>query len=514
MPRPRGLPLTQVHRNASPVASVEADLVAIPVFQGKDLEAPPTKGADAAWGRLLAELVRLGDFKGKLKEFRILPTHGALRAPRVMFLGLGKREDFTLYGAREAAARVAVAARDLRLGTAALPLLPVPGARAQDVAQAVAEGIHLGLFEFREYRSEPKDEEERRRPLEALLVLGVPSARAAAVDAGLREGTTLAEATNLARTLIMRPSIVKPPAAMAALARKEAAKAGVRVEVLTAKDLQRLGMNALLGVGVGSVHPPCLVVLEHKPRGAKRKVLLCGKGITFDSGGINLKPSDGMDRMKYDMAGSAAVLATVLAAARLRLPVHVIAIMALAENMPSGSAIRPGDVLVAYNKKTIEVANTDAEGRLVLADALSYGVKRFDPDEVVDIATLTGGVRVALGNITTGIMGSDDRLIQRLIEAGRRTGDDLWQLPLNKLYEKQVTSEIADFRNVGFASSASPIAGAAFLKQFVDGKPWAHLDIAGTCWTERSNAEQQKEYLPKGATGIGVRLFVEWLRRG
>jgi len=238
-----------------------------------------------------------------------------------------------------------------------------------------------------------------------------------------------------------------------------------------------------------------------------------GKGITFDSGGISIKPADGMDRMKYDMAGSATVLATILAVARLKLPVHVMAIMALAENMPSGSAIRPGDVLVAYNKKTIEVANTDAEGRLVLADALSYGVDQFKPDAVVDLATLTGAARVALGGIMTAILGNDNHVVQSLIEAGRRTGDDLWQLPLNRAYEKQVQSDVAELRNQGIGGMAGAIAGAAFLKAFVDGRPWAHLDIAGTCWTEKGTAELQKEYLPKGATGIGVRLLVEWLRR-
>ena len=316
---------------------------------------------------------------------------------------------------------------------------------------------------------------------------------------------------NLARTLILRPSIAKSPQVLAEVARAKAKEAGVDCEVLEPAQLEKLGLGALLGVGAGSARPPRLVVLEYK--GGSRRVLLCGKGITFDSGGINIKPSEGMEKMKYDMSGSAAVLAAILAAARLRLRVHVMAIMALAENMPSGTAIRPGDVLVAYNKKRIEVGNTDAEGRLVLADALSYGIHRHKPVEVVDVATLTGAVRIALGAITTGIMGNNDALIRGLVSAGRRTGDDLWQLPLHKGYEKQVQSDIADVKIVGAGGTAGAIAGAAFLKQFVGTTPWAHLDIAGTGWTEKGPGDLQKDYLTKGPTGIGVRLLVEWMSK-
>jgi len=482
--------------------------VAVCIFQ-EDLKAAPKRAP--AWKPLLDDLVQLGDFHAKYKEFRILPTRGQLAAPRIMFLGLGKRGDFLLDTAREVGARVALTARDLKLRTAAVWVPPVKGVSPREAVGALAEGAALGLYEFREYKGEPKEGDDKRVAFEELRILDARAANEKGAKA-VEEARIIAESTNLARTLIMRSSLDKPPEVLAKVAQAEAEKAGVKATVLAPAELKRLGLNALLGVGAGSVKPPRLVVLEYGAA-SKPAMLLCGKGITFDSGGISIKPADGMDRMKYDMAGSATVLGAILAAARLKLPVRIVAIMALAENMPSGSAIRPGDVLVAYNKKTIEVANTDAEGRLVLADALSYGVDKFKPAVAVDLATLTGAARVALGGIMTAVMGSDNRVIQSLIEAGRHTGDDLWQLPLNRSYEKQVQSDVAELRNQGIGGMAGAIVGGAFLKHFVDGTPWAHLDIAGTCWTEKGTAELQKEYLPKGATGIGVRLLVEWMRR-
>lgn len=505
--------MTTVTIATTPLVETKADAVAIGVFQELPLAKQEARRLDALLGGAIKELMDLGDFRAKAKEFRVLPTRRALPSPRMILVGLGKPKEYTLDLAREVAAKAVLCARDHRLKTVAVPLLPTPPkATPRQVASAMTEGILMGLHEFREYKGEPGEGEDPRVPLEQVILVQPRPAGLAGTKAGVEEGRILAESVNFARTLISRPSIAKAPEVLAEAARKEAEKHGVSCEVLGPAELKKERMGALLGVGQGSVRPPRMVVLEH--RGGKKRVLLCGKGIVFDSGGINIKPSEGMDRMKYDMAGSATVLATVLACARLKLPVHVVAIMAIAENMPSGSAIRPGDVVVAHNGKSIEVANTDAEGRLVLADALSYGVKRFDPQAVVDIATLTGAVRVALGNITTGIMGNDDRVIDSLIAAGKRTGDDLWRLPLHKGYEKQVQSDIADVKNMGMSGSAGAIAGAAFLKLFVAGKPWAHLDIAGTCWTERSPADLQKEYMPKGPTGIGVRLLTEWIRSG
>lgn len=495
------------------LAETKADAVAVGLVEGFDVSKQPLRAADKALGGAIAELASLHVFRGKAKETHIVPTRGNFAAPLVLLVGLGKPNDFKLDTLRDVSARAALAARGHRLKTLAMPVLAPPNFKGspRDHGQAVAEGVSLALFEFREFKSDGEKEDEPHKKLEAVRVVEPRAARRDALKAGIRDGLIIAEATNLARTLIMRPSLYKAPQELARVAQAEARKARVRCQVLGPAEMRRAGLGALLGVGAGSARPPRLVVLEWK--GGKRKVLLCGKGIVFDSGGINIKPSDGMEKMKYDMSGSAAVLGAVLAAARLKVPVHLMAIMALAENMPSGSAIRPGDVLTAYNKKTIEVANTDAEGRLVLADALSYGVDRFKPDVVVDIATLTGAVRVALGAITTGVLG-DDPVVQSLIAAGQRTGDDLWRLPLHKGYEKQVRSDIADVKNMGVSGLAGTIAGAAFLRQFVGDHQWAHLDIAGTSWTEKGPGDLQKEYHPKGPTGMGVRLFVEWLRKG
>lgn len=505
--------MVRIRLLGKPVESAKADAVAVGLQRDVPLRRQPTVARlDRALGGLIAETVARGDLRGKLKESLWLPTRGKIASPRLLVVGLGRPKEWTLDALREASARAALAARDQRLRTLALaPWSPLPRrADAGTAAQALAEGVLLGLFEYREYKKQPPEADDPPTRLEEVWVCEPRTAATRPAAAGLRDGETVAQSVNLARTLILRPSLAKAPAALAAAARAEARKARVRCQVLGPGELRRKGMGALLGVGSGSARPPRLVVLEYRGRGPR--VLLCGKGITFDSGGLNLKPSEGMERMKYDMAGSATVLGAVLAAARLKLPVHVLGILALAENMPSGSAIRPGDVLVAFNRKTIEVANTDAEGRLVLADALSYGVDRFKPDLVVDVATLTGAVRVALGNITTGVLGSDDALVEGLIASGRRTGDDLWRLPLSPAYEKQVQSEMADVKNLGVAGLAGAIAGAAFLKQFVGGHPWAHLDIAGTAWTEKGPGDLNRDYLPKGPTGIGVRLLVEWMR--
>jgi leucyl aminopeptidase len=252
--------------------------------------------------------------------------------------------------------------------------------------------------------------------------------------------------------------------------------------------------------------------LEKKGRGPKAKtILLVGKGITFDSGGISIKPSQGMDMMRHDMAGAAAVLGAICAASALDVPHRVVALMPLAENMPSGTAIRPGDILRAYDGTTIEVLNTDAEGRLVLADALGYGIKKYEPDAVVDVATLTGSVKVALGTIMTGVFSTDDRLTERLVEAGKKVGDALWRLPLTGEYAAHIKSDYADIKNTGTNYGGS-ITAAAFLRHFVGDTKWAHLDIAGTCWTEKGGGDLRQDYHAKGATGVGVRLLAQLLR--
>lgn len=497
------------------ITQAKADAIVVNLFKGVTKPGGATGAVDAALEGQISDFLALGDFKGKLKEVTVLPTRGKLPSPRVVLVGLGDRKEFDADAAREVSAKAALVARDRGCATMATIVhgAGVGGLDAGQAAHALVEGALLGLYEYKEYRSKPKDpDEEPDRELRELHVLESDSAKARRMEAAAREAELIAAVTNEVRTLVNRPSKDKPPQALAAEATRWGRRHGFSVKVFDKPELERLGMGGLLGVGSGSVHAPRLVVLEKRGASKKAKtVLLVGKGITFDSGGISIKPAQGMDHMRHDMAGAAAVLGAVAVASALKLPVRVVGLMPLAENMPSGSAIRPGDILRAFDGTTIEVLNTDAEGRLVLADAIAYGVKTYAPDALVDIATLTGSIKVALGNLMTGVLGNDDALIRRLVDAGKRVGDDLWRLPLTKDYEGHVKSDVADVKNIGTNFGGS-ITAAAFLKRFVGDAKWAHLDVAGTCWTEKGAGDLKQEYHAKGATGVGVRLLTEFLR--
>lgn len=502
-----------VRRGSIPHA--KADAIVVNLFKGVTKPGGATGAVDEALEGQVSDFLALGDFRGKLKEVAVLATRGKLPAPRVVVVGLGDRKEFTMDAAREVSARAALVARDRGCTTLATVVhgAGVGGLDVGRAAHALVEGALLGLYEYKEYRSPPKEaDEEPERELRELHVIESDAAKLRRIEAAAREAERIAGITNDVRTLVNRPSKDKPPQVLAAEATRWGRRHGFSVKVMEKSDLERLGMGALLGVGSGSVHPPRLVALEKRGASKKAKtVLLVGKGITFDSGGISIKPAQGMDHMRHDMAGAAAVLGAIAVASALKLGPRVVGLLPLAENMPSGSAIRPGDILRAFDGTTIEVLNTDAEGRLVLADALSYGLKTYAPDALIDIATLTGSIKVALGSLMTGVLGNDDALIRRLVDAGRRVGDDLWRLPLTKDYEAHIKSDVADVKNIGTNFGGS-ITAAAFLKRFVGDAKWAHLDIAGTCWTEKTGGDLKQEYHAKGATGVGVRLLTEFLR--
>ncbi|HLE47874.1 MAG TPA: leucyl aminopeptidase [Candidatus Thermoplasmatota archaeon] len=496
------------------ITKAKADAIVVNLFQGVKKPSGAAAAVDAALGGIIADLLKLGDFQGKRKEAMVLTTNGKLASPRAILIGLGNPKGFDLDAVREVAARAATVARDRGCKVLATIVHGAGAAGLDPVAAAYAnvEGALLGLYKYQEYKSRPKEDDESDKALTELRLVEADPAKARRMAKAAKDAERVARVTNDVRTLVNRPSMDKPPEVMASTAVAWAKKYGFRARVLEKPDLQRLKMGGILGVGAGSIHAPRLVVLEKPGRRKGKKVLLVGKGITFDSGGISIKPAQGMDQMRHDMAGAAAVLGAMSLAAAEGLDVHVVALMPLAENMPSGSAIRPGDVLRSFDGTTIEVANTDAEGRLVLADAMGYGIQEFDPDVVVDIATLTGAVKVALGTIMTGVFANDDSLAKRLIEAGSRVGDDVWQLPYSKEYESHVKSDVADLRNTGVNWGGS-VTAAAFLGHFAKKKKWAHLDIAGTCWTERSTGDLKQEWHAKGATGVGVRLLAEYLRR-
>jgi leucyl aminopeptidase len=432
------------------------------------------------------------DFKAKLREPKLIFVEGE----GVLMVGLGKKSKYGLEATRKA---VAAGCRFLRRNRR----LAVDLFRDdKGTAQAATEAAMLSLYEFRRYKTgKMRGEEPKTKVEEVVLVTSKKHERT--VKKGVEMGKLIAEATILARDLVNTPANDKSPAMYAKYVKKMVKKHGIKCKVMTKRDMEKMKMGALLSVAQGSTQEPRMVVLEYGK--GKNTVAIVGKGITFDSGGLTLKPRGYMEDMKMDMGGSAVVMATMIAAARLKLPVRVVGIMPLSENMPGGGAIKPGDIVTSYSGKTIEILNTDAEGRLILADALAYSA-RFKPKATVDVATLTGACVVALGHVVTGLVTNDEKLEKNLRESGERTYERVWPLPLVDEFKKEMRGELADVKNVAASNvGAGTITAAAFLSNFVEG-PWAHLDIAGTAWSHRD-----ADYYTKGATGNGVRLLVDFL---
>ena len=461
---------------------------------------------DRLLGGRLQEARRSGEFTGKANECLMLHPASALGAQRLLLVGLGPCQRAGLEQLRQAAGTAAGLLRGKRLANlaCALPLLKVPRTTPAERIEAAAEGLLLASYRFDRYRTEDQDVKSEG-PRSGWLLLDRRDDRDEAATA-LASAVILARSVSLARDLVNEPGNVKSPQYLAEQASAAAAAGGFRCTVLERAELAREGFGALLGVAQGSVREPRLIVLEY--RGGEpgaRPIALVGKGVVFDAGGISLKPAEKMDEMKMDMAGGAAVIGACLAAARLQLPLNLVGVVPAVENLPSGSAIRPGDILTSLSGQTIEILNTDAEGRLILADALTY-VRRFKPRLVVDVATLTGACIIALGQHASAVLGNDPALVRKLCTAGEKCGERLWQLPLWSDYDQQIKSEVADVKNTG-GRPAGTITAAAFLQRFAKGLNWAHLDIAGTAWIE-----QPQPYRPKGASGVGVRLLTAFLR--
>ncbi|RLG19281.1 leucyl aminopeptidase, partial [Candidatus Micrarchaeota archaeon] len=384
----------------------------------------------------------------------------------------------------------------------AFTLPELNAAKVKAPLQQICLGALLALYDFEQYKSKKEDEKKLKH-----IQLLCSSKQKAQARREVQEAQSIADSVYFTRDIVNQPANHKKPPVLATIIKKEARKTKLKFKMLDERTMKKHGMNALLGVSSGSPVPPRLVILEHgRKRRGKPSLCLVGKGITFDSGGISLKPSKNMDEMKMDMAGAAAVAGAMLAISKLNLPLHVIGIMPLSENMPDGKAQRPGDIVKAMNGKSIEVLNTDAEGRLVLADALAYAEKTYKPDYIVDAATLTGAVLVCLGKHASGLLGNDEQLKRRLIEAGEAVHERCWELPLWDEYKEMVKGKLADVKNIGSESGeAGTITAAAFLSNFLKNRTrWAHLDIAGTAWDDGS-----KPFKHAGATGVGVRLFIE-----
>ena len=497
----------QVNVRGGAAERVVADALVLGVFEGTTRLSGAAQAVDKATGGSIQKAIKSGDFTGKTGQLvGLYPT--SARIARLLVVGLGEAKEFTPDRARQAAGRAITLARTMGLKSVASVVHGAGkgGLDPAEAAQAVVEGSILGNYVFGDYLTQDKD---RKRQVKTLTLIEADRSKVVAVTKGARKGQTLAESVCLTRDLASTPSQDMTPADLAAAAREIAGSSSqLKATIHGPDDLKRMKMGALLGVGRGSAQPPRFIVLDYKPKGRVRKtVVIAGKGITFDTGGISLKPADGMEKMKYDMSGGAAVLGAMHALGKLRPSgVRVVGLVAAAENMPGGRAVKPGDVLTASNGMTIEVNNTDAEGRLVLADALSYA-HRLKPDAVLDLATLTGAVVIALGSQCGGIMGNDEALLEFVRESGERTGERLWPLPTWPEYKELLRSDVADMKNSA-GREAGTIAGAMFLGQFANGYKWCHLDIAGVAWNDRD-----KPYAPKGSAGFGVRLLVDFVER-
>ena len=484
------------------ISRTDAGAIVIGVFEDQAHLEGDAVLVDGALDGAISRLLNSGEIKGKFKQIAVLYSLGKLPAVRIAVVGLGKKEELTTERLRSLFAE---ACRGLqKAGASSIATLPL-GAKSAAIesltsAQVLTEGAMLGLYAFRRHLTAPAENDVKE-----ISIVDSDNDRLPALEEGVRRGKIVAGATIMARDLVNEPANYMTPTDLANAALELGKRQGIEVSVIEKQQARELGMGAFLGVAQGSEQPPKFIVLRHQGRDTSDiDIALVGKGITFDSGGISIKPTEGMGEMKGDMAGAASVLGAISAVAQLGVPLNVMAIIAATENLPGGTALKPGDVLTSITGKTIEIVTTDAEGRLTLADAIGYA-RRLGAKMIVDVATLTGGVRVALGDICTGAFGNDQDLMDKVVTAGNDAGERAWQMPMFEEYKEQNKSDVADIKNSG-GRNASSITAAQFLAEFAGDTPWVHLDIAAT-----SMSEKDRGYLVKGATGVPVRTLVNLL---
>jgi leucyl aminopeptidase len=496
----------EVQTSAGRYQEQDVQALAVAVFKGEKADEGILKELDEASGGVVRSVVESEELKGKEGEtaYVHLAQGGRLRARRLLLVGVGERGDYKLAQVSQMAGTAARFLRGKNVKSVALV------ARAEGDAEggsaAAAEGAVIGLFEPDKYRTVDKEE----RTIERLVIIN-EGADEEALKRGAERGRIVGESVNFTRDLANEPGASLTPTKMAERAREVAEEFGLSVDILDEARMEQEGMGALLSVSRGSEEEAKLIILKYTPREAPAEgddnlLAFVGKGITFDSGGISLKPGENMELMKYDMTGGATVIGAMRAIAQLKPPIPILGVVPASENLPSGKATKPGDVVRAMSGKTIEIINTDAEGRLILSDAICYA-KKLGAKRILDMATLTGAVSIALGDVNTAILGTDQGFIDEVIASGREVGEKFWQLPLDKEYTRQIKSDIADIKNVG-GRKAGTITAAAFLKEFADGVSWAHLDIAGTAW-----GDEAKPYRAKGPTGIAVRTLIQMVER-
>lgn len=481
-------------------ANVDALVVA--VFKDEKASGGFLKDLDKTVGGIVASVIKDEEFKGEAGETALIrfAAKGKVKASRLLLVGVGDKAEYRL---PQVGILAGTATRTLlKSNIKSFVLVPRSDADSVDVAAIAMQTVVTAQYTVDKYKT--VDKKEKSIDTFALYVEG---ANERSIKEGFSRGQNVGESMNFTRDLCNEPGNILPPAELASRAQKMAKEVGLKCEILDEKQMEKLGMNSLLSVSKGSEQPARLIVLKYEPKkstGKKGELLaIVGKGVTFDTGGISIKPSEGMEAMKHDMTGGGTVVGTMRAIALLKPTIPVLGIVGAVENMPDGKATRPGDVVTAMTGKTIEILNTDAEGRLVLADAVAYAEKQ-GATKIIDMATLTGAVIVALGDINTGIMGNDQELVDEIIACGKEVGEDYWQLPVGPAYSKQIKSEIADIKNIGPSRRAGTIMGAVFIQEFVDKAKWVHLDIAGTAW-----ADNDKPHQAKGPTGVAMRTLLK-----
>ncbi|MCK9486619.1 MAG: leucyl aminopeptidase [Dehalococcoidia bacterium] len=495
----------QITVEGGSITGIEADTYVVPLAQGVRSLTGATAEVDLALGGVIATMLENGHIKGKSAEFTVLPAARRMKAKRVVVYGVGERSKLTTTTLRDRLGALGRSLRGIDAGRVAISLQETPtGVDADGSGQAAAEGLVLGLYRFDKHHTRDGDKPEHT--LGDVTLVETSARRATQARRGAEAGVIVAEATNMMRDMANEPANLMTPTIIAARAQQMAAETGVECTVIERAEAERLKMGSFLSVSNGSIQPPKFIVLTYngaKTRG--RYVGLVGKGITFDTGGISLKPAEGMEAMKGDMSGAATVISAMSAIARLKLPVNVMAIAPCTENMPSGSATKPGDVVYAMDGQSIEVLNTDAEGRLVLADAIAYA-RANGCNTIVDVATLTGAIGVALGTVRMGAFTNNDRLYAEVEKAAEAAGERIWQFPMDSEYGEQIKSDVADLKNTG-GRQAGSITAAKFLEAFAGDTPWVHLDIAGVM-----SASSDKGWMVKGMRGTPVRTLVEFVK--
>jgi leucyl aminopeptidase len=489
----------QITLETKPYSALETEALVTYVFEESDPVQGRLAELDQAMGGLLKKLAKSGEFTGKNLEFTLVHAPAGLKAARLLLVGAGKREQFTSAVLRKIAG---AALRHLKSRSVKnLALLVRENDATEESAQVVTEGAIAADFEPDKYKTEKKN----GKNVEAASIAGYPESQRAAGEKGLARGRIIAEAQNFTRDLVNEPSNKLTPRILAEKAEAMANQAGLSVELLDEKKITELKMGALFSVAQGSVEPPRVMVITYTPSNPAPGtpiIGLVGKAVTFDTGGISIKPSEGMEKMKYDMAGGATMLGVMRALAALKPKVKVICVVPSTENMPGGRAQKPGDIQTAMSGKTIEVLNTDAEGRLILADGIHYA-KQLGATHLIDAATLTGAVVVALANINVGVFGSDQAFTDKLLASAKAAGEKMWPLPVDDEYREFIKGTVADIQNISSGKGGGAITGAMFLKEFSGDTPWIHLDIAGTAWNDDA-----KPWLAKGPTGVALRTLV------